>query len=426
MLDIKLIESNTQYIVDNLKKRNFDSSFIEQILTLNIKRKELILKVETSRADIKKISKDVGDLKKNGQDATELMDKVNKIKISIEEDEKRLEEIQSDQNHMLSVIPNLVADDVPVGADEHGNVVVKQWGNPRTFDFKIADHTEIGEKLGQLDFEAGSKVTGARFAFLKGDLARMERALANFMLDFHLQNGYTEVNPPLLVHERSMFGTGQLPKFREDAFKLEGFDWYLIPTSEVPVTNIKRDSIFDAKEFPIKLTSWTPCFRSEAGSHGRDTKGLIRMHQFYKVEMVNITEPENSPKAHQEMIDAGCKLLELLGLPYRAMLLCSGDMGFGSTKTIDLEVWLPAQNCYREISSISNCGDFQSRRAGIRFKRTQNDKPEFAHTLNGSGLAVGRTLVAILENYQQADGSVMIPEKLRPYMGGLERIAPKL
>lgn len=424
MLDLKLIENETKSVIENLNKRGFDISIIDQILELNKKRKELIQKVETSRAEIKSKSKEVGSIKKSGGDASAIMEEVTKIKLSIEDHEKELNEILEDQNHLLSVIPNLVADDVPVGKSEDDNKEINRWGDPRKFDFDPREHSDIGEKLGMLDFEAAASVTGARFAFLKGSLAKLERALANYMIDFHLDNNYTEINPPFLVHERSMYGTGQLPKFKEDSFKVEGFDWYLIPTAEVPVTNIKRDQVFEFSQFPMKYVAWTPCFRSEAGSHGKDTKGLIRMHQFSKVEMVNIVAPEASEQAHLDMIKSGEKILENLGLPFRSMVLCTGDIGFGAKKTIDLEVWLPSQNCYREISSISNCWDFQARRANIRFKRAQGEKPEFAHTLNGSGLAVGRTLVAILENYQQADGSVIVPEVIRPYMDGIDKIVP--
>jgi seryl-tRNA synthetase len=422
MIDLKKIETNEAEVVNNLKRRNFDISSIDQINTLNKKRKELIQTVESARSEINSLSKEIGMLKKSGADASDKMEQVSKTKIAIEDHQSALAEVEQDLQHLLSIIPNLIDDSVPTGKSEEDNIEIKKWGTPRAFDFKVLDHAELGEKLGMLDFEAAALVTGSRFVFYKKDLARLERALANFMIDFHLDNGYQEIAPPLLVHERSMFGTGQLPKFKEDAFKLEGFDFYLIPTSEVPVTNIKREQIFDAKEFPLKYVAWTPCFRSEAGSHGKDTKGLIRMHQFNKVEMVNIVSKDQSDQAHQQMIEAGCSILEKLGLPYRAVVLCSADIGFSARKTVDLEVWIPSQNCYREISSISNCWDFQARRANIRYREGQN-KPEFAHTLNGSGLAVGRTLVAILENYQQSDGSVILPEVIRPYMGGMTKIS---
>lgn len=423
MLDLKLIENDPEFVISNLKKRNFDTSIIEEIKSLNQLRKELTTKVETTRAEIKNYSKEIGQLKKNGEDATELMNKVADLKKSIENSEAELKEKVLDQiNYKLSVIPNLLSDDTPIGKDESENIEFKKWGEPKSYSFEVKDHTTIGEQLGMLDFEAAAKLTGARFVVYKDKLARLERALANFMIDHHLDKGYEEIIPPFIVHERSMYGTGQLPKFAEDAFKLENFDWYLIPTAEVPVTNLKREQIFGEEEFPMKYVAHTPCFRSEAGSHGKDTRGLIRMHQFSKVEMVNIVDPEKSNQAHEDMVNNACEILEKLGLPYRAVYLCSGDIGFGAQKTVDLEVWVPSQDKYREISSISNCGDFQARRASIRFKRKGSKKPEFAHTLNGSGLAVGRTLVAIMENYQNEDGSVTVPEVLKPYMGNIIKI----
>lgn len=426
MLDLKLLESDKDLVLNNLRRRNFDIVIIEEILDLNKKRKELITKVENTRAEIKNISKEVGVKKQKGEDATELMLKVNTLKESIELEEQNLKEnIQEKINYKLSIIPNLISEETPDGKSEEDNVEIKRWGKPREFNFEVKDHTTLGESLGMLDFESAAKLTGARFVVYKDKLARLERALANFMIDQHLNTGYEEIIPPFIVHERSMFGTGQLPKFSEDCFKLENFDWYLIPTAEVPVTNLKRDQIFSDEEFPLKYVAYTPCFRSEAGSHGKDTRGLIRMHQFSKVEMVNIVAPDQSKKAHDEMIKSACDILEKLNLPYRAVTLCSADIGFSAEKTIDLEVWLPSQNKYREISSISNCGAFQARRAGIRFKGKNDKKPEFAHTLNGSGLAVGRTLVAILENYQNDDGSITIPEVLRPYMGGIDTISKK-
>ena len=323
----------------------------------------------------------------------------------------------------MLTIPNLLDASVPKGKDENENVEYRKWGTPRTFAFKPSDHADVGEKLGMLDFEAGAKVTGARFVFLKAGLARLERALINFILDNHHANDFEEIIPPFIAHERSLIGTGNLPKFKDQLFKLEDTDWYLIPTSEVTVTNIKRDSSMEEKELPLRYSAYSPCFRSEAGSHGRDVKGLIRMHQFNKVEMVCITSPAQSEATHKAMIDSACSILEKLELPYRAVQLCSGDTGFSSQKSTDLEVWLPTQNKYREISSISNCGDFQARRANIRFRNAQG-KMEFAHTLNGSGLAVGRTLLAILENCQQEDGRVILPAAIRPYMGGTTELVP--
>jgi seryl-tRNA synthetase len=351
------------------------------------------------------------------------MDQVANIKKGSADSELRLEENQKNLNDLLSRIPNLIDESVPEGKDETGNKEIKVWGKKPEFKFKPKEHFELGEALGMLDFEAGAKLTGARFCVSKKQIARMERALINLMLDQHIAVGYEEILPPFIVNADTLYGTGQLPKFKEDLFRLDlpDRDWYLIPTAEVPVTNLKKNELFNRNELPLRYTAYTPCFRSEAGSYGRDTKGLIRQHQFNKVELVNIVAAEESNKAHEDMIARACSILELLNLPYRAMLLCAGDMGFGSRKTVDLEVWLPGQNTYREISSISNCWDFQARRAGIRF-RGDEGKPEFAHTLNGSGLAVGRTLVAIMENYQQENGSIVIPEALRPYMGGAQLI----
>lgn len=421
MLDIKKIEEQTEAVKKNLGSRKFDISILDEILELNKKRKTLTTSSETQKAEINKLSKDIGELKKNKQDATELMSKVTSLKAQMEGDAKELDLIQEKQKNLLLGIPNLLDSSVPVGKDEDDNVESSRWGTPRTFDFTPVDHADIGEKLGLLDFESAAKVTGARFVFYKGALARMERALANFMLDHHLNNGFTEMMTPYIANEKALIGTGNLPKFEDQLFKLQDTNWYLIPTSEVTLTNLKREMIMEEAELPYKYTAYTPCFRSEAGSHGKDVKGLIRMHQFNKVEMVCITTPAQSDAIHQEMIKSAGSILEKLGLPYRALTLCSGDIGFASQKTIDLEVWVPSQNKYREISSISNCGDFQARRANIRF-RNKEGKPEFAHTLNGSGLAVGRTLVAILENYQQKDGSVIVPEVLVPYMGGLKEI----
>ena len=421
MHDIKYFSEQPDAVKANLKKRGYDLTQVDQVLALNNKRRELTQSVESKKAEINKISKEVGMLKKEGKDASEKMAQVHQIKNEIADNEAALEKVQEDQKDLLSRIPNLIADDVPVGESSEQNVEIKRWGTPRKFDFDPKDHADLGEALGQLDFERGTRLTGARFTVYKKHLARMERALISYMLDEHVKNGYEEILPPFIVNAASMYGTGQLPKFGQDLFKLEGFDWYLIPTAEVPVTNLKRDELFSKDELPLRYAAYTPCFRSEAGAHGKDTKGLIRQHQFNKVELVNIVAADKSVEAHQAMIDRACSILEGLNLPYRAMLLCSGDMGFGARKCVDLEVWLPGQGGYREISSISNCWDFQARRAGIRYRNNEG-KPEFAHTLNGSGLAVGRTLVAIMENYQQADGTIIIPEKLRPYMGGMERI----
>ncbi|HNQ15223.1 MAG TPA: serine--tRNA ligase, partial [Pyrinomonadaceae bacterium] len=338
-------------------------------------------------------------------------------------DEQR-KEFESRMSDLLANLPNIPAADVPVGEDEAANVEVRRWGTTREFDFEVSDHVDIGERLGILDLERAVKITGSRFAILNGAGARLERALVNFMLEVHTrEHGYTETLPPFMVNRKSLFGTNQLPKFEEDLFHIKderGFA--LIPTAEVPVTNYYSDEILEAKDLPKYFTAYTPCFRSEAGSYGRDTRGLIRQHQFEKVELVKLTMPENSEEEHEKLTANAERILQLLGLPYRTVVLSTGDMGFGSRKTYDIEVWLPSQNTFREISSCSNCGDFQARRMNLRFRRAGGSKPEFVHTLNGSGLAVGRTWIAVIENYQQADGSVVIPEVLQPYIGGLEKI----
>ena len=421
MLDIKRLETDFEGVKKNLGTRNFDTSVLNEILDLNKQRKTLTTASETKKAEINRLSREIGELKKNKADAAGPMGQVAALKADMEKEAKDLDTVLAKQQALLLNIPNLLDPSTPVGKDENDNQEAKRWGTPRTFDFTPVDHADLGEKLGMLDFESAAKITGARFVVYKGGIARLERALINFMLDHHMGKGFTEMMTPFIAHERSLVGTGNLPKFKDQLFKLEDNDWYLIPTSEVTLTNLKREQIIDEAEFPFLYTAYSPCFRSEAGSHGKDVKGLIRMHQFNKVEMVAICAPSYSPTAHQLMIDSACEILQRLGLPYRALNLCSGDIGFASQKTIDLEVWVPSQNKYREISSISNCGDFQARRANIRF-RNKEGKVDFAHTLNGSGLAVGRTVVAILENYQQKDGSVQVPEALVPYMGGLKEI----
>lgn len=422
MLDIKKIESDFENVKRNLKNRNFDTALIEDVLTLNKTRKNLTTASETKKAEINKLSKEIGELKKNKQDAAGPMGQVAALKAEMDKEAKELDEVQAKQTQILLTIPNLPVESVPVGKDEEQNVEVKRWGTPRSMDFTPVDHAVLGEKLDILDFEIATKITGARFVVYKGAAARLERALINFMLDHQTAKGFTEMMTPFIAHERSLIGTGNLPKFEDQLFKLNSEQpWYLIPTSEVTLTNLKRDMIVEEAEMPFLYAAYSPCFRSEAGSHGKDVKGLIRMHQFNKVEMVSICSPAQSEEIHQKMIASATEILEKLGLPYRTLALCTGDMGFASQKTFDLEVWVPSQNKYREISSISNCGDFQARRANIRF-RNKEGKVEFAHTLNGSGLAVGRTVVAILENYQQKDGSVQIPEVLVNYMGGMKEI----
>jgi seryl-tRNA synthetase len=421
MLDIKRLETDYDAVKSNLSKRaGFDAGVLTQILDLNKQRKNLTTSSETKKAELNKLSKEIGELKKNKQDAAGPMAKVAELKSSMEHEAAELDGVEKKQQALLLTIPNLLDASVPEGKDENDNVEHKRWGEPRKFDFTPKDHADVGEALGMLDFESAAKITGARFVVYKGGIARLERALINYMLDHQTSKGFLEMMTPFIAHERSLIGTGNLPKFEDQLFKLNSEQpWYLIPTSEVTLTNMKREQIVDEAEFPILYCAYSPCFRSEAGSHGKDVKGLIRMHQFNKVEMVSICAPTQSGEVHEKMLQSSCEILENLKLPYRAIRLCGGDIGFASQKTYDLEVWVPSQNKYREISSISNCGDFQARRASIRF-RNKEGKLEFAHTLNGSGLAVGRTVVAILENYQQADGSVTIPDVLVPYMGGLK------
>lgn len=422
MLDIKKIESDFETVKKSLASRNFDTTLLDQVVSLNKQRKTLTTASESKKAEINKFSREIGELKKNKQDAAEPMAKVAALKAEMESEAKELEEVQKKQTEILLTIPNLPEASVPVGKDEEENVEVRRSGTPREFDFTPIDHAVLGEQLGILDFETAAKITGARFVVYKGAAARLERALINFMLDHQTDKGFTEMMTPFIAHERSLLGTGNLPKFEDQLFKLNSEQpWYLIPTSEVTLTNIKREQIMEESELPYLYAAYSPCFRSEAGSHGKDVKGLIRMHQFNKVEMVSICSPAQSEEVHQKMVASATEILEKLGLPYRVLALCTGDMGFASQKTFDLEVWVPSQGKYREISSISNCGDFQARRANIRL-RNKEGKIEYAHTLNGSGLAVGRTVVAILENYQQKDGSVKIPEVLVPYMGGLKEI----
>ena len=425
MLDIQQLRSNLDAVAAGLAKRGKPIDFSE-FIALEGERKTLQTRTQELQAQRNSLSKQIGMLKSKGQDASEVMAQVGAIGDELKASEVRLGELLEKFNAIVAALPNIPDESVPAGEDETGNVEVKRWGEPRVFDFPIKDHTDVGEALGQLDFATAAKIAGSRFSLLKGGLARLHRALAQFMLDTHTaDHGYTEVYAPYLVNAASLFGTGQLPKFEEDLFKVprgEQDPLYLIPTAEVPVTNIVRDEILAAETLPLKLVCHTPCFRSEAGSGGRDVRGMIRQHQFEKIELVQVVHPEKSDEAHEALTRHAEVILEKLGLPYRRMALCSGDMGFSSQKTYDLEVWLPAQNTYREISSCSNFGSFQARRMQARFRNEKN-KTELVHTLNGSGLAVGRTLVAVLENYQQADGSVLVPEVLRPYMGGLERLA---
>jgi seryl-tRNA synthetase len=435
MLDVNLLRKDLNSVVARLEARKSPQPYLDvaAFQSLEAERKTIQTRTEELQARRNQLSKQIGQLKSKGESADAVMAEVAQAKVELEQSAARLEQIQPEMQALLLAVPNLPHESVPPGSDEHGNLEVRRWGTPRKFDFPIKDHVEIGEPLG-LDFETGVKLSGTRFTVMKKQIARLHRALAQFMLDTQTQeHGYTECYTPYIVNEATLRGTGQLPKFEADLFAVSkgGQDGlasedqqalYLIPTSEVTLTNFVRDEILSEAQLPMKLTAHTPCFRSEAGSAGRDTRGMIRQHQFDKVEMVQIVQPEKSYEVLEEMTGHAEAILQKLGLPYRVMLLCTGDMGFGSTKTYDIEVWLPAQDTYREISSVSNCEAFQARRLQARFKNAQG-KNELVHTLNGSGLAVGRTLVAVLENCQNADGSVTVPEVLRPYMGGLQTLA---
>jgi seryl-tRNA synthetase len=428
MLDIQLLRTQLDTVAQSLAARKFvlDTAAFQ---TLEDERKVLQTRTQDLQAKRNSLSKQIGMLKGKGEDASAVMAEVSGLGDDLKDAEERLSALQEKMTDFLQRLPNIPHASVPVGTDESGNVEVRRVGTPKTFDFEVKDHVDVGARLG-LDFDTGTKLSGSRFTFMRGQMARLHRALAQFMLDVQTgEHGYTECYTPYIVNADSLLGTGQLPKFEADLFAAnkggqegEGETLYLIPTSEVTLTNSVRGEVLAADQLPVKLTAHTPCFRSEAGSYGRDTRGMIRQHQFDKVEMVQIVHPETSYAALDEMVGHAEAILKKLDLPYRVVSLCTGDMGFGATKTFDLEVWLPAQNAYREISSVSNCEAFQARRMQARFKNEQG-KNEFVHTLNGSGLAVGRTLVAVLENYQQADGSVVIPAALRPYMGGLERLS---
>lgn len=423
MHDIKSIRDNPQAFDQALKRRGLEP-LSAQLIARDDERKATLTSLQDAQSRRNAASKEIGKAKaqKDADLADKLMAEVATLKDTIAKGEDEERRLDAEMRDALSVIPNLPRDDVPDGADERDNVVVRTVGTPAAFDFAVKQHFEIGEALGLMDFEAAQKISGARFAVLKGALARLERALAAFMLDLHTsEKGYTEHNPPLLVKDAAAYGTGNLPKFADDLFKTTN-DYWLIPTAEVSLTNLVRDAIVEEAQLPMRMTAWTPCFRSEAGAAGKDTRGLIRQHQFSKVELVSITTPEASLDEHGRMTACAEDVLKRLGLPFRTVLLCTGDMGFASQKTYDIEVWLPGQNTYREISSCSVCGDFQARRMDARYRPDGGGKPVFVHTLNGSGLAVGRTLVAVLENYQQADGSVIIPEVLQPYMGGMTTI----
>ena len=417
MLDLKFVRDNLSVVEQALKNRNA-SVDLSEFIALEKKRRELLVEVEGLKGRRNTVSQEVSRLKKEKQDAEALIVEMSGVGDRISALDAEIKTIEGKLSSVLMYIPNVPHASVPVGADEESNPEIRRWGEPRKFDKEPLAHWDIGEKLGILDFERGGKVSGARFTFYKGLGSRLERSLISFMIDLHTQeHGYTEFFPPFIVNKDSMFGTGQLPKFAEDMFKLEGYDYYLIPTAEVPITNLHRGEILDGKDLPLYYTAYSACFRAEAGAAGRDNRGLIRQHQFNKVEMVKFTKPEESYDELEKLTLNAEKVLQRLELPYRTVLLCTGDMGFSSAKTYDLEVWLPSANRYREISSCSNFEDFQARRAEIKFRREPKAKPEYVHTLNGSGVAIGRTVAAILENYQQEDGSVVVPDALRPYMG---------
>jgi seryl-tRNA synthetase len=426
MLDLAFVRENLPKVEEMLRRRGQDPAVLARFRETDDKRRQLITQSETLKAQRNRASEDIAKLKKAGQDASAQMAETKKLREQGEALEKQATEIDQELRTLLAGIPNIPNDSVPVGHSADDNKEVRKWGTPPSFSFTPKPHWELGEQLGVLDLERATKLSGARFAVYWDLGARMERALASFMLDLHTsQHGYTEVLPPYMVNSDSMYGTGQLPKFADDLFKIDKRDLWLIPTAEVPLTNLYRDETLDASRLPHSITGYTPCFRSEAGSYGKDERGIIRQHQFQKVELVKFTRPEDSYAQHEKLTHDAEMILQKLGLHYRVMLLCTGDMGAASAKTYDLEVWLPGQQLYREISSCSNFEAYQARRANIRYRPEGSKRSEYVHTLNGSGLAVGRTWLAILENYQQADGSVMIPEALRPYMGGAEKITAK-
>ncbi|MBI5101053.1 MAG: serine--tRNA ligase [Nitrospirae bacterium] len=420
MLDARFVRENVEDVKAALKKRGYEFPLAD-FLSLDEKRMQVLKETEELRNRRNVASEEIGRKKRLKEDAAAEMAEMKTVSDKIKSLDEALKALEDETKGLLLTIPNIPHESVPPGRDENENVEIRRWGTPREFDFEPKNHWDIGEPLDIIDFDRAAKISGARFALTKGAGARLERALMNFMLDTHTANGYKEIFPPIIVNRESMTGTGQLPKFEAELFKIADPEFYLIPTAEVPVTNIHRDEILKESELPIYYTAFTPCFRREAGSYGKDTRGLIRQHQFNKVELVKFVRPEDSEAEHERLTADAEGVLQSLGLPYRVVALCSGDLGFSSQKTYDLEVWLPGQNKYREISSCSNFGDFQARRANIRFRREGKKGTEFVHTLNGSGLAIGRTLVAVIENYQQKDGSVVVPEALRKYIG-LERI----
>jgi len=422
MLDIKFVRDNVDLVRKKTLERGLDID-LGIFTELDLKRRDILREVEVLRNERNTVSKEIGTLKKNKEDASELISRMGEVSSRIKILDDSLKETESELHELIMIIPNMPHESVVYGEGEDDNPVIRTWGEKPEFDFEPKPHWDIGEELAILDFARGAKITGARFTLYWGLAARLERALINFMLDLHtLEHGYMEVLPPFMANSNSMTGTGQLPKFEEDLFKVAGTDYYLVPTAEVPVTNIHNSEILDEKELPLYYVAYTPCFRAEAGSYGKDTRGLIRQHQFNKVEMVKFSQPETSYDELEKLTLNAEEVLKRLNIHYRTVNLCTGDLGFSSAKTYDIEAWMPGQGTYREISSCSNFEDFQSRRAGIRFRREENSRVEFAHTLNGSGLAIGRTVVAVLENYQQKDGSVVIPDVLIPYMNGVDRI----
>ncbi|HEY8342918.1 MAG TPA: serine--tRNA ligase [Calditerricola sp.] len=425
MLDVKRLRRDLDGVKRALARRGAVPAELDRFVELDAAWRALVAESDQLKHRRNEVSQEIARLKRAGEDAEARIAEMRQVSDRIKELDERIRQLEAEINDLLMSIPNVPHETVPDGASDADNVEVRRWGEPPMFAFDPRPHWELAERLGILDFEAAAKVTGSRFVFYKGLGARLERALINFMIDLHVREfGYEEIFPPFLVHRHSMIGTGQLPKFEEDAFRVADSDYFLIPTAEVPVTNLHREEILGPDELPKKYVAYSACFRAEAGAAGRDTRGLIRLHQFNKVELVQFVKPEDSYKALEALTAHAEAVLQRLGLPYRVVVLCAGDLGFAAAKTYDLEVWLPSFGTYREISSCSNFEDFQARRASIRFRRSPTAKPEFVHTLNGSGLAIGRTVAAILENYQRADGSVVIPEALRPYMGGVEVIAP--
>ncbi len=426
MLDLKFIRENPDLVKESLTKRGLNPELVDEFLEYDNKRRDILYEVEQLRHKRNVASEKIGQLKRAGEDVQPMITEMKDVSDRIKSFENELDDVEKNVNSIRLEIPNIPHEDVPVGDDEEDNELIRKWGEPRNFDFDFKPHWELGENLDILDFERGTKVTGSRFTFLKGAGARLERALINFMLDYHRENhNYEEIFPPFIANNDSMTGTGQLPKFAADMFKLEDEEYYLIPTAEVPITNLYREEILDIDDLPIYHSAYSACFRAEAGAHGRDTRGIIRQHQFNKVEMVKFVTPETSYDELEKITNDAEDILQALELPYRVVRLCSGDLGFSAAMTYDLEVWIPAYDTYREISSCSNFEDYQARRAGLRYRPDPDSQTRYLHTLNGSGLAIGRTVAAILENYQNEDGTVSIPEVLKPYLGGMDKIEPK-